>query len=79
MPEKASFLESTRACRGHCTSSRRNPSDTVGVVDAHSTSSQFGPVRPSTHSHSPSSHKLGSQMLASSPHFLHAVVGPSQP
>ena len=32
MPEKASFLESCRACRGHCTSNRRNPSDAAAVV-----------------------------------------------
>ena len=48
MPEKASFLEEARvgrACRGHCTSNRRNPSDTVAVVGAHTSCSQFAPSR----------------------------------
>ena len=44
MPEKASFRESRRACRGHCTSKRRKPSDTTGVVVAHTSWSQLAPV-----------------------------------
>mmetsp|Transcript_7580 Transcript_7580/g.21224 ORF Transcript_7580/g.21224 Transcript_7580/m.21224 type:complete len:238 (-) Transcript_7580:1472-2185(-) len=51
MPEKASFLESIRACRGHCTSKRRKPSDTAGVVVAQVSCSQFVPVLLRAHSH----------------------------
>ena len=85
MPEKASFLEEARvgrACRGHCTSNKRNPSDTAAVVAAHSESSQLAPVRPGAHSQSDTLVRplwFGSQWLGSqsvSPHVLHSLAWP---
>ena len=85
IPEKASFFEEARvgrACRGHCTSNKRNPSDTAAVVAAHSESSQLAPVRPDAHSQSDTLVRplwFGSQWLGSqsvSPHVLHSLAWP---
>ena len=85
MPEKASFFEEARvgrACRGHCTSNKRKPSETAAVVAAHSESSQLAPVRPGAHSQSDTLVRplwFGSQWLGSqsvSPHVLHSLAWP---
>ena len=82
MPEKASFRESRRACRGHCTSKRRKPSDTVGVSVEHTSWSQLVPVLVGAHLHSSSLVRpdwVGSQFSSvqtPSPHFEHSSAWP---
>ena len=82
MPEKASLRESRRACRGHCTSKRRKPSDIAGVVVVHISWSQVAPVLLPAHLHSSSLVRpdwVGSQFSSvqsspPSPHFVHVLA-----